>query len=117
MSFFTSPGITTDNTITTSATTTNLNVQNGSVIAKEFKIHKDPNKFYEYTLRVLNLKERALPVHNRLLLKVEGTVELGPKASLRDYVMLKHGAEISALDASFEDLTIEINATRSSEIQ
>lgn len=83
----------------------------GDIVASGFKIHKDANKFYEYTLRVVALKELPTPDHTRLLLSVTGTAELGPKAVLRDYVLLKHGAEISALGA-VEELTIEVNVLR-----
>lgn len=83
----------------------------GTITAKEFKVMKDPNLFYQYRLQVLALKELPKPDHNRLLLKVEATAELGPKANLRDYILLKHGAEIAAL-GSLEELTLDIVTIR-----
>jgi len=104
--------------LTTNGTTTSAWVDSasitasGTMIAKDFKIAKDPNKFYEYNLRVLNLKELKEPAHDRLMLDVKGTVELAPKIILRDYVLLKHGAEIAAI-GSLDELTIEVTILKS----
>lgn len=85
----------------------NLVVTNGVVQAKGFEVTRSPHTFYQYVLRVLDLRLKDTVDHDRIKLEIRDVAELLPDQHLRDMAILKHGPEIQNVD-DYENLTIEV---------
>ena len=85
----------------------NLVVTNGVVQAKGFEVTRSPHIFYQYCMRVIDLRLKDTVDHDRIKLEIRDVAELLPDQHLRDMAILKHGPEIQNVD-DYENLTIEV---------
>lgn len=95
-------------------------VASGTMIAKEFKIAKDPNMFYEYEMRVLDLCPKDALTDDRCLAVYYGTVELpGSVRDLKEVLTLKHMKELSEIvtDTPLHLLTIDVKIVYQAQIK
>lgn len=73
----------------------------------EIKIARRPHKFVQYRLRVVDLRAKDQPTHDRILLEVTDTIEIVPDRADRDAMLLKNAAAIQAIP-EHEELSVEI---------
>lgn len=95
-------------------------VASGTMVAKDFKIAKDPNMFYEYEMRVLDLCPKDVLTDDRCLAVFHGSVELpGSVKDLKEVLTLKHMKELSKIDTDtpLHLLTIDVKILYQAQIK
>lgn len=92
----------------------------GTMIAKEFKIAKEPTMFYQYEMRVFDLRPKETLTDDRCLTVIQDSVEL-PKSvnGLKEVLIMKHMKGLSEIttDTPLHLLTIDVKIVYQAQIK
>ena len=86
------------------------------VQVESLKFVKTPNKFYKYTVRLIDLTEKDLPTNDRIKFEATKTIEIAADQNLRDAVLIKHALDFQNV-FDYESMNIEVDILNSWEIK
>lgn len=97
--------------------TTGMGVMKAKEVQVEsLKFVKTPNKFYKYTVRLIDLTEKDLPTNDRIKFEATKTIEIAADQNLRDAVLIKHALDFQNV-FDYESMNIEVDILNSWEIK
>lgn len=67
-----------------------------------------PNNFYDYELKVVDISHKEKKDHKRVLLSIPGTIEMSPHSNLKDTVLLKHAGDLAKIKG-IEDADVVVS--------
>lgn len=93
--------------------TTGMGVMKAKEVQVEsLKFVKTPNKFYKYTVRLIDLTEKDLPTNDRIKFEATKTIEIAADQNLRDAVLIKHALDFQNV-FDYESMNIEVDVLNS----